>query len=210
MKNLALLSVAFTLVFISPLQAQAQKANTKKIDKVEWFHGRRQFQIIDERPEVHDFREAPSAPQQFDLPPGPQGFDGSGSYNGPGSMGDGGPGGGTAPIQLGGPNPGYRNAPSALQSLPKSGFGRESNIPARGLGPKGPLPGVTTGVLGKLMTPVKGQGMSAGGPKGMSGNRARAAAPAQSYSGGYGQGSGSSYGGGRTEGIVRGTLLRSK
>jgi len=98
--------------------------------------------------------------------------------------------------------------------LPKSGFGRESNIPARGMGPKGPLPGVTQGVLGKLMTPKPGAGGAgangAGNVRGRLLGGGKSATPVQSYSGGYGTGTGSGFGGSssKTEASVRGFLLK--
>src|SRR5438552_9013189 len=58
-----------TVCTIAP--AQAQQVNTKAKSQAKWFNAPREIQIIDERPMVRDFREAPSAPQSINLPPGP-------------------------------------------------------------------------------------------------------------------------------------------
>lgn len=201
--------------------AMAQHVNQKKLDKTTFYNAPRQFQILDERPIIKDFREAPVQPQSIELPPGPAGFGGGGG-GGAGALPGGGEGGGggSAPIQLGGPNQGYRSGSPMMPtagSLPKSGFG-PSNIPARGMGPKGPLGDATSTnrLMGKMVTPTKGPAAQAR-PGGMIPTIGRTAGnysgpPAATYSGGYGSGSGSGYGGSasRTESMVRGSLLRSK
>jgi len=219
MKKLVLLSVSAGLCLVVAAQeadAQQQRVRENAMNKSRWYNAPREIQIIDERPIVKDFREAPQAPGYVDLPPGPEGFGGGYGGGGAGSMGD--PGGGaSAPLQLGGPNQGYRTDSPMSGSpmpLPKSGFGRESNIPARGMGPKGPLPGVTQGVLGKMMTPKPGAGAGPGSGAGNVRGRLLGGskpAQAQSYSGGYGSGSGigSSGSASRSESNVRGTLLKS-
>ena len=196
--------------------AGAQTINTKARQKASWYNAPREVQIIDERPVVRDFREAPEMPQSIQLPPGPQGFGGPGGGGGGGAMGDGGGGSpvlpaGGMPIGGGG-DPGYRNAPMSGLPLEKSGFNRTpSNIPAGGIRPKGVLPnGQTTGVHGSLMTPTAhtvGPGAAAGPRSGMGGPAARAATPAASY-GNYTQptGGGSAMGGGANT-AVRGVLL---
>lgn len=174
----------------------------------QFYHNPREFQIIDERPTIRDFREAPSSAPTIDLPGAPGGGAGGARMAGDNALPVGG-------LPLGDPaRQGFRSAPAGLGALPKSGFGG-TNIPARGLGPRGALPGVTQGVVGKMMSQNKGVG--AGAPSGLSPSRGRTAgnyrAPqAASYSGGYGQGSGSASGGSasRTDTMVRGTLLRSK
>lgn len=219
MKKLVLLSLSAGLCLMASAgEANAQqRMKTNEMNKSRWFNAPREYQIIDERPIIKDFREAPQAPGYVDLPPGPEGFGGGYGGGGAGAMGDPGGGSASAPMQLGGPNQGYRTDSPMSGSpmpLPKSGFGRESNIPARGMGPKGPLPGVTQGVLGKMMTPKPGAGA---GPASGAGNvRGRLLggpkpAQAQSYSGGYGSGSGigSSGSASRSEANVRGRLLNS-
>lgn len=219
MKKLVLLGLSAGLSLLASVNdadAQQQRVKDNMIQKSRWYTAPREYQIIDERPIVKDFREAPQQPGYVDLPPGPEGMGGYGG-GGAGAMGDPGGGGASAPVQLGGPNQGYRTDSPMMGSpmpLPKSGFGRESNIPARGMGPKGPLPGVTQGVLGKMMTPKPGAGA---GPASGSGNvRGRLLggakpAAAQSYSGGYGSGSGigSSGSSQRTDASVRGRLLNA-
>jgi hypothetical protein len=214
MKNFLLISAVATFSLAGTNAFAQQQIKTNALEKVHSYQAPREIQILDERPVVKDFREAPQAAGTIDLPPGPQGS--GGGYGGPGAGAAGDPGSSlpSGGLQLGGPNQGYRSAPQELVPLPKSGFGGPSNIPARGLGPKGPLPGVTQGVLGKLLNAQKPTGAGAGSPNGI-GNRARSAgntarpAPA-AYSGGYGQGSGSGFGGNssRTETMVRGSLLK--
>ncbi len=202
------------LLVASP--AQAQKVKTDSLDKTRFYNAPRQFQIVDDRPIIRDFREAPQEAGTIDLPAGPQGGGGAGGGSGGGAYGGPGsslPAGG---LQLGGPSQGFRSAPTGLGSLPKSGFGA-TNIPARGLGPRGALPGAqsTNQLMGKMLN--QGKGVGAAAPRGMSPSGGRSAGkytgPAvQSYGGGYGTGSGSAYGGSssRTESSVRGKLLNAK
>lgn len=219
MKNLILKSTLFGLgvllsVAVPASQAQ-QKIQTNRLDKVKFFNAPREVQIIDERPIVRDFREAPSAPSTIDLPPAPQGFGG----------GSGGGGGGALPMNdlsptsgmpmMGAPgDPGYRTPTSSSLPLPKSGFGG-TNIPARGMAPRTALPnGQSTGVHANLMTPIArqaqpGSGMGAGSRGAM----APAAAPAAAYSRGYsttpssGAGYGGSSGGMNSSTSLTGKLL---
>jgi hypothetical protein len=116
----------------------------------------------------------------------------------------------------GGGMPAYRSPVDPMGALPKSGFGRESNIPAGLTRPRGGLAnGTTTGVVGNLLTPQKKSGQGVGPAKGIGpvANRTQGnyKGPAvQTYSGGYGTGTGSGYGGSasKTEANVRGFLLR--
>jgi len=209
MSVLAGLAVVVTL----PTAAQAQNRSIRQ-DAMEragrggdqFYHNPREFQIIDERPTIRDFREAPSAASSIELPPAP-GAAASGARSAGGNALP------TGGMPLGDPSrQGYRSTPSGLTALPKSGFGG-TNIPARGLGPRGALPGVTQGVVGKMMSQNKGVG--AGARSGMSPSVGRSAgnysAPrAASYGGGYGTGGGTATGGSssRTESMVRGTLLK--
>src|SRR5262249_27151236 len=115
-----------------------------------------------------------------------------------------------------GTDPGYRTPQGMGLPLPKSGFGRDTNIPARGMGPRGALPDAssTNRLMGKMMNPSVATGQSAGHPRFMQVNPNRTVgnspAPVATYSGGYGQGSGAATGGSasRTEGLVRGSLLK--
>jgi len=203
-----------SLVVANPASAQAVNGAARQ--KSNWHESPHEIQIIDERPVIRDFREAPSAPQMIQLPPPPQGSMGGYGGSGNGGLAGGGPAAiPAAGIPLGN-NQGYRSAPaSAMGALPQSGFGRGSNIPAGGIGPKGPLAnGTTTGVTGSINPGPRKQGSGAGPARGMSPNSGRSNgnsnAPVASYSGGYGTGSGAGYGGAasRTDTAVRGTLLR--
>lgn len=221
-KTVSLIVAATACVAVSaaPSMAQGFKIDQRKLDKTTFYSAPRQMQILDERPIIKDFREAPAAPQQIELPPGPQGFGGGGG-GGAGALQGGGPGGGggSAPMQMGGPVVQPRTSNGMVPSagaLPRSGFG-PSNIPARGLGPKGPLAdGTNTNrLMGKMMTPPKAQGASVGPARGMAPSRGPTNGnyngPAvSSYSGGYGSGSGAGFGGSssRTDTSVRGSLLK--
>jgi hypothetical protein len=201
---------------IMPAAEAQQMIDQKARQKASWFNAPREIQIIDERPVVRDFREAPSGPQMMQLPPGPQGFGGAGGGGGAGAMGDGGGGSPVLPaggMPIGDGGPGYRNAPQGMGGIPldRAGFGNHTNIPARGMAPKGILPnGTTTGVHGSMMTPTarsapRGQG--AGG-RGMAA-AARPAAPVAASYGGPAYTSAPAYsgGGGSTSTNVRGVLL---
>lgn len=219
--SLVIAASASVAAFALPSSAQGFKIDQKKLDKTTFYSAPRQMQILDERPIIRDFREAPSASQQIELPPGPNGYGGGGG-NGAGALAGGGPGGGAggAPLQMGGPNQPLRTSNGqmpSMGSLPKTGFG-SSNIPARGMAPRGgALPDATNTnrLMGKMMNPPKSQGASAGPARGMrpssgpsNGNYTGPAV--QSYSGGYGNGSGAGFGGSasRTDTSVRGSLLK--
>jgi hypothetical protein len=213
MNKLLIMSFLAGLTLMATAMPAHAQTRIKKdsLEKTQWHHAPREFQIIDDRPIIRDFREAPSEAGTIEIPPGPQAM-GSGGGGG-GAMG-GAPGSSlpSGGLQLGGPNQGFRSAPAGMGSLPKSGFGG-TNIPARGMGPRGALPGINQGVVGKMMGQNKGVG--AGAPRGMSPSTGRSTGsyngPAvQSYSGGYGSGSGSGSGGSasRTDTMVRGTLLK--
>lgn len=200
---------------LMPAAEAQQMIDQKARQKASWFNAPREIQIIDERPVVRDFREAPSSPSMMQLPPGPQGFGGAGGGGGAGAMGDGGgspvlPAGG---MQLGNGGPGYRNAPAGAGGLPldHAGFGNHTNIPARGMAPRGILPnGTTTGVHGSMMTPTARSAPSGAG----AGNRGTAAAaaprgPAAASYGGPSYTSAPAYSGGGSSSStnVRGVLL---
>ncbi len=221
--NLTMCATGLSLLASSGDAAFAQggfKIQKNKLDKVQYYHSPREMQILDERPFIKDFREAPSAPEMVPLPPGPKGSMGGYGGNGGGAAGDipSGGGDGGAPVQMRGGGPAYRNgSPQSAGSLPlpKSGFGRDTNIPAGGMGPKVALPdGTNTNRLaGRMMTPKQQTG-----PAGVYASPARSmaagnAAPkgpvAANYGENYGAGNGygSSAGGTRTDSLVRGSLL---
>ncbi len=216
----AVTAVAVTL----PAYAQHpnSKVKTNAIQKSGWYKHPREIHIIDERPVVRDFREAPQEVGTLELPPGPVGFGGDSGGGGAGALG--GDPGSTLPasgLPIGGPNQGYRGAPASDTTLPKSGFGRDTNIPARGMGPRQALPdGTTTNrLMGKMLNQARPA--SAGGPlagrrgqglgQGPGQNRAsgRLAPPAVStYPGDFGTGSGFGGSGSRTEASVTGKLIK--
>lgn len=226
MNRVALLSLAAvaaaTLCLSAPAEAQ-QRMRKVGSEKVRWYKHPPEYQIIDDRPVIKDFREAPASAPMIDLPPGPQGYGGGVRGGGAGSM-PGDEGGGTLPaggMPLGGGSePGYRtdNPMMGPSALPKADFGHaQTNIPARGMGPRGPLPGgyTTNRLAGKLM-PIAQQpvpnmlGNNNGMGRPATSMRARPAAPvAASYGGGYGAPSGgASYGGNGASTSVRATLLK--
>ncbi|HEY9772303.1 MAG TPA: hypothetical protein V6C81_00680 [Planktothrix sp.] len=213
---MAALTILISSVAASPAMAQ-QRINKNALEKATFYQSPREVQIIDDRPIVRDFREAEQAPGTIDLPPGPTGSGGGYGGSGAGALG-GGPGStipaGGLPI---GSNRGYRTAPGGGLPLPKSGFGRDTNIPARGMAPRGNLPDAssTNRMMGKMLNPGTGHGVAAGAPRGITPSAGRSNgnsnAPAvQTYSGGYGQGSGNATGGSasRTDSSVRGSLLK--
>jgi len=213
--NLLLIPIVAAATFgLMASKADAQNAGprvkTNASEKSTWYSAPHEFQIVDDRPIIKDFRTAPAAQQSIELPPAPQGYGGAGGGGGSGALGGG--SGSTLPaggMGIPGTGPAYRSEQAAL---PKSGFGG-SNI-GKGLHPGGMLPGVNQGIVGKMMNQQKAGPGSAGPAKGMSVNPNRTsgnsnAPAAATYSGGYGSGSGSSSGSAsRTESSVRGSLLR--
>jgi hypothetical protein len=221
---LSLTVLLSTVISTEAAQAQGFQGQIKqnKMDKVHFYNSPRQMQILDERPIIKDFREAPASSPMISLPPGPQAGGGGYGGNGAGALGDNpSGGGGGAPVQLGGPGvQPYRTADNGGQlPLPKSGFNGPTNIPARGLGPRGALADATTTnrLMGQMLKPKEQiggtypAGSLGGGPRRSVGKPAAAAPVAASYGSNYGAGTGtgtSSGGSGRTEGVVRGTLLK--
>jgi hypothetical protein len=204
---------------VSAAPAHAQRVRKDLLEKSHWYVAPREYQIIDDRPVIRDFREAPEAAGTVDLPPGPGSPAGGGGGGGAGALDGGGPGSTptASEVHPGGPNQGFRNAPASMTSLPKSGFGGPNSNMGSYKPPAKTLPGgYNTGVLGKLMNQQKGIGNGAGAPGGMRPNAGRSSgnAPAgpavAGYSGGYGSGSGSGFGGSssHTETNVRGSLLK--
>lgn len=216
-KLMALFCFGYTILNAQSVNAQ-NTVNSRALERSRFYTAPREFQIVDESPVIRDFREAPATGSQINLPNGPGGGPGAG-----GSAGIGGGSGANATIPAGGMplsggasggNPAYRNAPVGMTSLPKSGFGG-SNIPARGLGPRGILPGVTTGVVGKVMsqnkpavvhTPARATAFR--GPS--TGVIKHVAPPSATSYGGYNSHPVSYGNNSRTETNVRGHLLRGK
>lgn len=218
-KLLAVGILAGLTALMASAPAQAQRVRKDLLEKSHWYVAPREYQIIDDRPVIRDFREAPEAAGTVDLPPGPGMPGGGGGGGGAGALAGGGPGSTPTASELhpGGPNQGFRNAPQEMRSLPKAGFGGpNSNMGSYKPPTKGLANGNSTNMLnGKMLPRANGVGAGAGAPAGMrphagpsSGNTAGPAV--SSYSGGYGQGSGSATGGSasRTETAVRGSLLR--
>lgn len=221
--NTATQATAITLLMSCLLthSAQAQSAHgisKKSTEPATWYEAPRQFQIIDDSPVVRDFREAPQNPGSIDLPGAPGGTSGGHGAGALGALSGGSPSIPAGGLHLPGNGPGYRTGQSSmpgLGTLPKSGFGG-SNIPARGLGPRGLLPsGNTQNVIGKLMSEPRPLPAVAPAAKAMVAHPtvavARPAGPTvASYGGGYDSGAGSDYGAStnRTKTFVRGSLLR--
>jgi hypothetical protein len=219
MSKLGILAMTLGVLAIVAAPANAQSINKNAKEKVRWYTAPREIQIIDDRPVVKDFREAPAAAQSIQLPPGPQS---GGGYGGGGGGAMGGDDGGTLPaggMPMGGGGPGYRtDAPGGPVGLPKADFGHaQTNIPARGMGPRGPLPGgyTTNRLAGKMMPWSPGQGVNPNVGRSMGGSRPvarQAAAPAATYAapgGGYGPSvGGGSYGGGGSSTSVSAKLLK--
>lgn len=210
------LAIGF-LTVASPALAQG-RVNKNALEKTKFYEAPREVQIIDDRPVVRDFREAPQDAGSIELPPGPQGAGGSSGGGGAGALGGGAPSSIPAGgMPIGGPNQGYRTPAGERVPLPKSGFGGPSNIPARGMGPRGALPDAssTNRLMGKMLNPGVAKGVAAGPSRGMAPTPQRtngnySGPPAATYSGGYGNGTGSGYGGSasQTQSNVRGSLLR--
>lgn len=216
MRKLFLLGLAMsTVCSIALVQtpAQAQKVNAKAQEKVRWFNAPREMQIVDERPIIKDFREAPAADQMIDLPPGPQAGGGGMGGGGSGALGGGGPTLPSGGLQLGGPGASpYRGASGP--ALPNARGFQGTNIPAKGFAPKGLQNGQSTNrLMGKMMPPQQGT-PSAGTPRGMGPTSGRSSGNSSgpavaSYGRGYGSGSGANTGdSSRTESSVRGFLLK--
>jgi hypothetical protein len=134
-----LLSVAILLC--SETRAFAQQVNKKALEKANWYTSPREFQIIDDRPVVKDFREGPQQTQTVDVGGGPAGAGGNGN------------------IPAGGMHFGKPSVRTESSGLPRSSFG--SNIPAGGVGSSSALPGAgLRSYAGQLAHPT---GLSAAG-----------------------------------------------
>lgn len=212
-----LIALVQPAIFAPAAFAQGATVNNNALERSRWYTAPREIHVLDERPVVRDFREAPVRPGQTAIPPGP------GAIGGPGAGGIGDVGGGTGinptipagglPIP-GGTGPGYRSDPTGMSTLPQSGFGG-TNIPARGMGPRGILPGVSTGVVGKIMnqnnhikqSSAPAKGLSA---KGASGGGKASGPPTIASYGNYGNNP-NAYGDSlNVQKHVRGYLLRGQ
>jgi hypothetical protein len=205
-------------IVVGTQTSYAQGTISKKaLEKATFYNAPREYQLINDDPVIRDFRDGPQTGGQIGIPNGPGGGQGAGGMAG---LGGGSGVNQTIPANglplTGGTGPGYRNAPIGMTSLPKSGFGG-SNIPAGGMGPRGILPGVTMGVVGKVMSQNKPipthaaplHGVSLKGPS-VSGKAAPSGPPTVTNYGGYSNHPTSYGNSSRTEQNVRGHLLRSK
>lgn len=148
------------LIVLAPAVCAQGTMSDRAMERSHWYTAPREYQIIDQRPVINDFRTAPTKPGQIALPPGP----GAGGGPGAGSLGDpSGGAGGTSVIPAdglqipgNGSEPGYRSPESGMSTLPKSGFGG-TNIPVGGLAPRGILPSTMANqsVVGKIMNQNK-------------------------------------------------------
>ncbi len=212
----SLLCLGHILTGANAVCAQQNTMSDRAMERSRFYTAPREYQIVDERPVIRDFREAPSNGGQIGIPNGPGGGPGAGGL---GNLGGGSGANATLPAGglplSGGNDPGYRNAPVGMGSLPKSGFGA-SNIPAGGMGPRGILPGVNTGVVGKVMNqaqavrkpgvaPMRGASI-----KGPAVSAVSSGPPAASSYGGYSNHPTGAVNNNRTELGLRGRLLRGK
>lgn len=189
------------LAIAGPASAQGM-ISEKARQKATFYNAPRQIQIIDERPVIHDFREAPQAAPMMQLPPGP------GAY--PGGAGG---AGGQGQMMNGGALP-YRTPVNPMGALPKSGFGQFSNIPARGMGPQQALPnGTTSGghvaLPKQAAAPVASRSMlpGAGGARPAAAARPAAPVAAAGYGGNYTRTTGATGGGSSVSSNVSGRLM---
>ncbi len=198
-----------SLVAAAPANAQQSQINTKARQKADFYNAPRRIQIVDERPIISDFREAPVAQQQIQLPPGPQGY-GPGGGGGQGGMQNG------QPMQLPA-GPGmlpYRTQPNNLNSLPKVGFGNWSNIPQRGMGPQGALPSGRSSGGHVAMPPMArppqqtAAGPRPGGQRPIAASRPAGSPVAAGYGGNYTQSPGGTNTG--VAGSVASTAVRAR
>ncbi len=203
---LAMTLGVLAITAIAPADAQSVRQDAKS--KVRWYNAPREIQITDDRPVIKDFREAPSVPQSIQMPPGPGAYGGMGGGGGGAMGGDGGstlPAGGM-PIGGGGGDPGYRtDSPTGPVGLPKADFGHaQTNIPARGMGPRGPLANgqSTNRLMGKLQPWSPGTGVNPNVGRAMGGRPAArmVAAPSAARYNQAGNGYGPSVGGGQAYG----------
>ena len=70
--GVALLALSCSLAQMA-VPAHAQRIDGKAKERARWYNAPHEVQIIDDRPMIKDFREAPEAPQYIELPPPPPG-----------------------------------------------------------------------------------------------------------------------------------------
>jgi len=197
------------------LPAHAELIRSKAMERAGFYVSPREIQILDDRPTIRDFREEPQPDILIELPEGPLGkgtpvsTGGAGGADGAGGVGS---AGGSNKCQS------FRRPTGESAGLPKSGFGREGNIPARSVGPACALPcgtstnrmiGLKAQPMGALLVAVSKTGRHRAGYNAACDSSAPAASAPQSlvasYSGGYSTGPDS--GAGRGDSLVRGRLL---
>ncbi len=203
------------LVAAAPAQAQQSQIKMNARQKSEFYNAPRRIQIVDERPLISDFREAPQAVGTIQMPPPPQGFFGPGGGQGGGALPFPGGNGGATPVAQLPAGQGilpYRTPANQMVPLDRVGFGRFSNIPAGGTGPRVALQnGSTTGVHATMSPFARpAQRPSMDHPRAIASNP-RTSAPIASYGGpAYTQSPGgavTSVNGMLANQAVRGTLL---
>jgi hypothetical protein len=195
MNKLALLAISSGAVLASTISPALAGPAVRQdaMERSRFYNAPREIQILDERPVVRDFREAPSAVPSFQLPPGPQGA---------GNL-----------VPAGGGNAGFRTPQSSSPiGLPRADFGHaQSNIPSSLGAPRGLPKGTQTGVMGNLPTPKMGGRPAAPMARNpVATAPARPAAPQQMMSYGPGYGSAPSVGSSnasRSTQSLRGNLL---
>ncbi len=145
--SLAIISGGLMVSIFAPgAEAHGFKIRKDALEQVDWFHGKRQVQIVDDDIEVRDLRrrrdQAPYVEIRLDpiyttaAPTGAAGTSSDSTIPGRG-------------LRIGQGSP-ISQTPSWKETLPQSGFG-QSNIPTRHM-PLSPLPpGYNTGVHASLM-----------------------------------------------------------
>ena len=207
------------LVVLAPAVCAQGTVSQGAMERSHWYTAPREYQIVDQRPTIKDFREGPTNAGRSPLPGAPGGASGGpggGALGGgPGSNDDVLPSGGL-PIPGDGSTPAYRSDPTGMSSLPKSGFGG-TNIPVGGLGPRGILPGINQQIVGKILNKnkyykppaVAAKAVAARGPAVTV--PAKPSAPSVISYGNYGSTNPNTYGSGlNTATKVRGSLLHQK
>jgi hypothetical protein len=123
---MALVTTTLALAVL-PANAQGFKIKTNALEKVDWYHAPKEYQILNAEPNVVDHRTGPATPDNFTINLGRP--------------------------NAGGRVPGA-GALVPVSGLPKSGFG--SNIPAAGMAQQSGLPAAssTNMLAGKYAKPA--------------------------------------------------------
>lgn len=156
MKNISLallLAVQVIPLALPAAHAEGFRIRKDSLEQVDWFHGKRQAQIIDDDMEVRDLRRRPTSSPYVEIQLAP--LEAAPGYVTKGAAGldreSSIPAGG---LRSGGPN---SSAPPAWKtSLPESGFG-QSYIPSRRMSLPNLQPGYNTGVHANLMRQPKSE-----------------------------------------------------